>query len=642
MTVSENECGPLDRVVAEAVDAGFYAFAYGELPPGVTASGHYSSIGWQAGHDPNPWFSTQTYLAENADVAASGMVPLVHFLQSGAAEGRAIAPSSLAFGFYDRAPVSLASSVVDSSTSRRMDEAEAHDRTVVAAEFDEVYYLEVNPDVADAGVDPLVHFMQNGWREGRDPNAYFSVRRYLEVNVDVAEAGVNPFLHFLIAGKSEGRPLRLDLGFRYDVLAHLETVEERAAAVPIVPACELGSEMKLHNALTSLRRVNSRGLHLSVSHDDFTANVGGLQSCLMREAMALSRLDIDHVHLFPGRPLLVTELDDPNPALGVLVNGSPAGLFTARTIAHVFSSAFDVSNEQRSLAIHSCLGHSMEALSEILKALRIKAGYFWIHDFASLCAGYSLLRNDVEYCGAPPPTSAACELCIYGARRPAQVADHTRLFASLDLTAIAPSKSALDVWKAATVCEPIDAIVHPHCRFVSRVSDRVGLPRNRLRIAFLGYPNVHKGWPVFRELVRRFGRDSRFEFHHLGLFPERGFPVVHTEVAARVDSPAAMADAIESLDIDVALVWSIWPETFCFTAYEAIAGGAAVLAPAASGNVAAVVRETGKGIVLSDEEELYELFATGDIAALARSNRGVEHFSLEYSNMTADLIAVTV
>jgi hypothetical protein len=99
-----------------------------------------------------------------------------------------------------------------------------------------------------------------------------------------------------------------------------------------------------------------------------------------------------------------------------------------------------------------------------------------------------------------------------------------------------------------------------------------------------------------------------------------------------------MMRAVESLGIDVAFIWALWPETFCFTAYEAIAGGAAILTSSSSGNVAALARETGDGLVLDDEEDLYALLDSGEIARFARANREVAFYSLEYTGMTADLV----
>ena len=37
--------------------------------------------------------------------------------------------------------------------------------------FDPAYYLEQNPDIAAAKIDPLSQYMSSGWAEGRDPNA---------------------------------------------------------------------------------------------------------------------------------------------------------------------------------------------------------------------------------------------------------------------------------------------------------------------------------------------------------------------------------------------------------------------------------------------------------------------------------------
>ncbi|MBP2492183.1 hypothetical protein ABID82_003209 [Methylobacterium sp. PvP062] len=71
--------------------------------------------------------------------------------------------------------------------------------------FDPAYYLDRNPDVRRAGLDPLQHFLNHGWTEGRDPSAGFSTAGYLAANPDVAAAGQNPLIHFLQNGLAEGR-----------------------------------------------------------------------------------------------------------------------------------------------------------------------------------------------------------------------------------------------------------------------------------------------------------------------------------------------------------------------------------------------------------------------------------------------------
>jgi len=72
-------------------------------------------------------------------------------------------------------------------------------------DFDAAYYLAHNPDVAAAGVNPLQHYLQYGWKEGRDPNAFFSTSWYLAQNPDVVAARLNPLEHFENYGWQEGR-----------------------------------------------------------------------------------------------------------------------------------------------------------------------------------------------------------------------------------------------------------------------------------------------------------------------------------------------------------------------------------------------------------------------------------------------------
>ena len=71
--------------------------------------------------------------------------------------------------------------------------------------FDAEYYMFHNPDVAAAGVNPLQHFITNGWHEGRNPNAWFDTSGYLSHYSDIAAAGVNPLDHYYNSGIYEGR-----------------------------------------------------------------------------------------------------------------------------------------------------------------------------------------------------------------------------------------------------------------------------------------------------------------------------------------------------------------------------------------------------------------------------------------------------
>lgn len=73
-------------------------------------------------------------------------------------------------------------------------------------------YLAANPDLAAARTDPLEHYDLYGWREGRDPAASFDTALYLLHNPDVAAAKIDPLAHYLEYGMAEGRTAYAAIG----------------------------------------------------------------------------------------------------------------------------------------------------------------------------------------------------------------------------------------------------------------------------------------------------------------------------------------------------------------------------------------------------------------------------------------------
>jgi O-antigen biosynthesis protein len=97
---------------------------------------------------------------------------------------------------------------VDSVLRWAQERANRRRNYALAAEsglFDATWYQERYPDVRHSNVDPLVHYLRWGAREGRDPHPLFDTSFYLRSNPDVDAAGVNPLVHYLTAGGFEGR-----------------------------------------------------------------------------------------------------------------------------------------------------------------------------------------------------------------------------------------------------------------------------------------------------------------------------------------------------------------------------------------------------------------------------------------------------
>jgi hypothetical protein len=179
-----------DKAYGEIFDEVFYLANY---PDAADGNGrpleHYLSIGWLKDYDPSPEFSTADYLAANPDVARAGINPLKHYIENGRAEGRLLKP----------APIDASSQEIPAARYNPED---------YAGVFDEDFYLDMYPEVSDSGLEPLVHYMEIGWKGGYDPGLTFSTESYLQDHPDIARANLNPLEHYVSFGRGEGRRIQ--------------------------------------------------------------------------------------------------------------------------------------------------------------------------------------------------------------------------------------------------------------------------------------------------------------------------------------------------------------------------------------------------------------------------------------------------
>lgn len=66
--------------------------------------------------------------------------------------------------------------------------------------FDRQWYLNNFADVRDAGIDPLLHYLNFGWFENREPGPKFNTKHYLQQCPHAKDSGLSPLVHFLTTG----------------------------------------------------------------------------------------------------------------------------------------------------------------------------------------------------------------------------------------------------------------------------------------------------------------------------------------------------------------------------------------------------------------------------------------------------------
>src|SRR4051794_20429321 len=180
------------ELVGTEFDVAYYLRTYPEVArTPISPIEHYVLIGWAEGKNPNAEFDTHFYVSSNPDVFTAGVNPFYHYLAHGRGEGRLPHPEVAG-------------------------QKDTHNAAAVIAaiepEFDEIYYLCEYPESAATFPSSVEHYVQIGWRQGKNPTAGFDTDFYLATNPDVRSSGINPFFHYLKWGRHEGRrPTAIDL-----------------------------------------------------------------------------------------------------------------------------------------------------------------------------------------------------------------------------------------------------------------------------------------------------------------------------------------------------------------------------------------------------------------------------------------------
>ena len=249
-------------------------------------------------------FDPKFYLATNADVAEAGLDPYQHYERSGATEGRRPVPwfdpiwYAHSLGLSDRlgqafrhyCAIGNILALAPNPMARAAYETAAQDI------FDADYYLRQYPDIAAAGLDPWLHFLNFGAREGRNPSAGFATSWYLaaqiapELPADTDISPCNPLVHYRVIGRFLGfdtapQPddfdddlTELEPSAQPVVAAPTETPPEDPPAVPVATVPPVMDAVDLLISHMARRRQQARGA------DSATADLTAEEALIYRSA----------------------------------------------------------------------------------------------------------------------------------------------------------------------------------------------------------------------------------------------------------------------------------------------------------------------------------------------------------------------
>lgn len=266
--------------------------------------------------------------------------------------------------------------------------------------------------------------------------------------------------------------------------------------------------------------------------------------------------------------------------------------------------------------------------------------YYFVHDYAMICYNHVLMRNNKEFCGTEPISFQKCKNCrfyIEGKLNESWQKKFVKRYQKI--TYLFPSSVVKNIWQN-TFHAKNKLMIVPNTKFGDTMENYPERPENKkIRIAFIGYGRVEKGWETWKRLCKRY--DGVYDLYLLGDGECEG-NLTKIPVSVSKDGPNAMIDTIRQNHIDIAFLWSTVPETYSYTFFESYVTGCFVVTNELSGNICSMTNQFHCGKVFGDEDGLFSFLddyesVKESLALMYRKNR-VHPVSLENNDEILSIV----
>jgi hypothetical protein len=435
-------------------------------------------------------------------------------------------------------------------------------------------------------------------------NRWFDVKSYLTARTDVAQSNINASLHFFSCGYKEQmdvasfEPKPSDKVLRARAILDTsqqcyspDTIYKEWTYAKQKPS-RISSAIELANLIEQQLPATS-DIVISLSHDNAFVNTGGIQKIIREESESCAEQGKAYIHISPTNPLpfpleSLSESAVSGATALVYINGQALGTILQSAIS-LLAKYIDTKERKTFFVLHHFFGFSLKSISSCISNFsRSKRAFWWIHDYSTSCISYTLLFNKTLGCGSPPPDSNQCDICEYGSIRNKYLRTLRDITKIKGLHFIFPSQAALETSKNghSTIPSYATKTILPH-GILSNLSIKnkmVSLSDRKIRISFIGPPVRHKGWDEFYALANDHRLSENFEFLQIGT--NRATQNIKFVLGDGTKESCSVENALSGNHVDYAFIWPLWPETFCFVAYEAAAAGCHIFSNRGSGNIA--------------------------------------------------------
>lgn len=362
---------------------------------------------------------------------------------------------------------------------------------------------------------------------------------------------------------------------------------------------------------------------LVLTHSDYLITDAGVEKVIQGQQKLFLKNKINFIVVYPLRKDInifgwvhSTTLSD----YGLIVNGKNLGKIQHDQLQEIIKL-----DGLLAVIVHELVTFKKnEKLLEFFDKIKCQI-YYFVHDYAMVCYNHVLMRNNKEFCGTAPLSFEKCKNCRFYLEGKLNEKWQKKFVERYpDIVYLFPSAVVREIWQNTFQAKNELKIV-TNTKFgeeTEKYSDRG--KNSKIRIAFIGYGRVEKGWETWKKLCQKYDKD--YDLYILGDGDCEG-NVKKIPVSVAKDGPNAMIDTIRKNQIDIAFLWSTVPETYSYTFFESYVSGCFIVTNKYSGNICQMTEQYQCGRVFEDEESLFEYLDTYEkvCASIETMHHNIEH-----------------
>lgn len=256
------------------------------------------------------------------------------------------------------------------------------------------------------------------------------------------------------------------------------------------------------------------------------------------------------------------------------------------------------------ILINQLVNYPIDKTIDMIMASGLQYEYF-IHDFYCVCPRYILLNKDNAFCQCETE-QAKCNACLHDAASDIEISKWRNSFQRLLQGAErveAPSQNTAKIVNAYYPELSITVSEHPVPPHIHNTAGLVRHGGNMLHISVLGAIGIAKGSRIIYELADEIAKKKLpMKITIIGYTDVHGSAYENADGTLRILGPynnEDVSDLLAKYDTDIVLLPSICPETYSYTASEAIYSGYKILA-FDIGAPSDRIRETKMGWLVKD------------------------------------------